>query len=144
MRLVGTALICVLAAFGAAFLVGRALNPQSRAGAATTSSTATVAAVPSAPRAPTVTNAALASQFTPGSSFLRKVHHRKRVVHRTPAATPAVVGPATQTAPVAPVSPAPPVTYAPVTPAPAPASSSSGSSKKKSSGGGSGTTIIGG
>ena len=83
MRLIATAVACVLAAFGAAFLIGRAANHQGSATAATTAAhtssstpTTVAAATTSTPHA----DKALAAQFKPGLRGLRhkpKVHHRK-------------------------------------------------------------------
>lgn len=92
MRLVATATVCVVAAFGAAFLVGRAVSHQGAppAAAATTTTTATVATRAAPTPATKATDVALASQFVPGLASLKRVkrrHHRHAIQH---AAAPAV------------------------------------------------------
>ena len=158
-RLAGTAIVCIVAAFGAAFLVARAVKHETPARAASPPRTTRVAdAVTTRTTTDTHANAELVSQFTPVRAALKhrpKPHHRHHQPQPKPA--PAVV-PATQTptpatTPTTPVATTTTTTPAPVysTPAPAPVHSapapthsSSGSTQKKKSSGGSGTTTIGG
>jgi hypothetical protein len=141
-RVVGTAAGCVLAAFGAAFLIARATAHQGTA----TAATSTLSKPPV-----TTTDAALAAQFVPGLTALRQPAHERRhaAIHRvrhhnsSQPATPTVTNssPSTTTATQAqqttttvsspPASPPPTFTQ--------PASPTSGSS-----GTGSGTTSVGG
>jgi hypothetical protein len=129
--------VCVAAAFGAAFLVARATDHHSSVPAARTHATAAV--VKTTPT--TTTNAELVAQFTPDSTSLKpkpKPKPRKRHVHHSaPPSNPAP----TVTEPAAPVETTP--VYTPTTAAPPP-SHSSGSSTHHKSSGGSGTTTIGG
>jgi len=145
-RVAGTAIICIVAAFGAAFLVGRAVKHPAPAKAGTPRTTRvadTVATPTTHPHA----SAELVSQFTSVRASLKrrpKPHHRHKPKPKpAPVVTAAapVVSPTTTTS-AAPVTSAP-VTSAPVYHAPAPTSSGSTTHKKKSSGG-SGTTTIGG
>jgi outer membrane biosynthesis protein TonB len=146
-RLAGTAIICILAAFGAAFLVARSVNHQTPARAATPLKTTRVAdtITHAAPKV----NAELRSQFSPikGSKLKPKPkpkpkHHKakpKPPVSVTPSAPSTTQSTPTYTTP----------TYtAPSYTPPAPTQSSSGSTthhkKSGGSGGGSGTTTIGG
>jgi hypothetical protein len=138
MRLIATAVVCVLAAFGAAFLIGRAANHQGSATAATapartSSSTTTTATTTSTTHTP---DKALAAQFQPGLRGLRRkptVHHRKHVV----------AAPATVPTPAAPVTTqsytAPATTYTAPAYTPAPRTTAKPTHKS----GGSGTTTIG-
>ena len=88
MRLVGTATICVLAAFGAAFLVGRAVSHQgpARAAAATIETTASPAPRTPPAHATKTADVALAAQFVPGLTSLKRVKraHRHHAVHHAP------------------------------------------------------------
>jgi hypothetical protein len=147
MRLVGTTVVCVVAAFGAAFVVARAIDHQSpaRTGSTTTDRT-TGAAVAAVPR---TVNRELVAQFTPASATAKpkpkpKPKPRKRHVVHHPALAPSAASTVT-TAPAVPTETTP--TYTPVQPAP-PASSGGGSGSSSSghhkSSGGSGTTTIGG
>jgi hypothetical protein len=140
-KLVGTAVVCVLAAFGAAFLVARATEHQSPAPTIPAHSTAAVVVKPT-----TTTNAELVAQFTPDSTSLKpkpkpKPKPRKRHVahHAVPQSSPAP----TATEPSAPLETTPEYTPAPVAPSPSTPSHSGSSTHHKSSGG-SGTTTIGG
>ena len=65
-RLAGTAIICILAAFGAAFLVARAVNHDTSARAATPpAKTTAAAAVPTNAGAAHKVIVELVSQFSP-------------------------------------------------------------------------------
>lgn len=153
-RLAGTAFICVVAAFGAAFLVARAVNHQTPARAATPPATQASVVIPQ----PTATNAELAPQFTPMMTGLkpRPRPHRHRAVHHSAPAPAAPSVPAQTTTPQQYTTPqtSPPQTttqqyttqqYTPTPVAPSsPSTSGSGTSGKHQSGGGSGTTTIGG
>jgi hypothetical protein len=133
-RLVGTAAACVALAFGAAFLVGRAVSHQPSKhtpAAALRLASATVSSK-------TSSDPALAAQFTPGLSALKRIAPRRHVKkhHKVkanvspaapPASTPSSTTPTTSDIPL----------YVP------PAQSSSSSSHKPS-GQGSGTTSVGG
>jgi hypothetical protein len=146
-RLAGTAIICVVAAFGAAFLVARAVNHQTPARAATPPATQASVVIPRA----TGSNAELRSQFTPMMTGLkpRPRPHRHRAVHHSAPAPAAPTAP-TQSTPQTttqqyttpqPTSPQ----YAPAPVAPTqPSTSGSGTTHHHQSGGGSGTTTIGG
>jgi hypothetical protein len=151
-RVAGTAIICILAAFGAAFLVARAVKHQTPAHAATPPRTTRVAATVTTSTTAHRVNAELVSQFTPVQVSLKrrpKPHHRH---HRKPSPTPAPVvttSSAVAATPAPTVVPTTPVYSAPVQSSPQPSqpsSSGSGSTthKKKQSSGGSGTTTIGG
>lgn len=146
MRLAGTTLICVVAAFGAAFLVTRAADHQTPAKAATPPATQTTEA-----EAPvnTTANAELVSEFTPSLTSLKakpRPHHRRHhsspppAASSTPSSGSGYVAPQTDTAPAAPTYTAP--VYTP----PASGGGGSGSSGGHHSGGGggSGTLTIGG
>jgi hypothetical protein len=149
-RVVGTAAACVLVAFGAAFLIARAVGHQGSASAATTTQ--------GRPAFGATTDAALAAQFIPKLTALRQpararrhvVHHR--AVHRaashpasvttkTSASHPASVITTTSASPPPTTSTTasspPQVQSTPTNPAPA-------SSDGGSSGTGSGTTSVGG
>jgi outer membrane biosynthesis protein TonB len=147
-RVAGTAIICIVAAFGAAFLVGRAVKHPAPAKAATPRTTR-VADTVTTPTTHPHASAELVSQFTSVRASLKrrpKPHHRHKPKPKpkpAPVVTAAapVVSPTTTTS-AAPITSAP-VTSAPVYHAPAPTSSGSTTHKKKSSGG-SGTTTIGG
>jgi outer membrane biosynthesis protein TonB len=151
-RLAGTAIICIVAAFGAAFLVGRALNHETPARAATLPKTTHVAAVATHVTASHKVNKELESQFSPLKAALKprpkpKPKHRAKAKPKpSVSVTPS---PSTSVAPTTPAEPAP--TFTEPTPASPPPSStpssSSGSSthhKKSGGSGGSGTTTIGG
>ena len=146
-RVVGTAVVCVLAAFGAAFLIARAAGHQGTATAATSTL--------GRPPAP-ATDAALAAQFVPGLTALRApthVHRRATHVHRQAAAdqvrhqsasqpTAAALGtssPSTTTA-----TQAEQTTTVSSPPPPPPASTQPASPTSGSSGTGSCTTAFGG
>ena len=140
MRLIATAVACVLATFGAAFLIGRTANDHQGSATAATVTTARAATRVSTPVAATHPNRALAAQFEPGLRGLRhrrQIHHR-RVHHVAPAAPPpaAVVPSAPTTTSYA--TPAPTPAPAP-TPSPAPTHTSPAHHRS----GGSGTTTIG-
>jgi hypothetical protein len=133
--------ICVLAAFGAAFLVARAVNHETPARAATTTpvhATPVVAHV-GAPKT-TTTNAELVSEFAPVSAKLKRRPKPHRHHHK---ASPPPAPVQTTSAPSIDTTPAPVVTQPTYTPPPAPTHSSGSTHKKKPSGGGSGTTTIG-
>jgi hypothetical protein len=147
-RLAGTALICVVAAFGAAFLVARAADHQTPAKAATTLSTQTTEA-----EAPvnTTANAELVSEFTPSLTSLKpkpRPHHRRHHSSPPPAASSAssggsgYVAPPTDTAPAAPTNTAP--VYTPPNSGGGGTGSSGGHHSGGGGGGGSGTITIGG
>jgi hypothetical protein len=147
-RLAGTAIVCIVAAFGAAFLVARAVKHPTPARAANTPRTTRVADAVTT-RTDTHATAELVSQFTPVQASLKRRpkphrrHHKPKpavvvaAVSAAPAPTPATTTPTT-------VTPTPVYTTpAPVQSAPAPTHTSSTAHKKKTSGG-SGTTTIGG
>lgn len=159
----GTITVCVLAAFGAAFLVVRAFDHQGPARTPKAIAKATRVAATS----PKTTNVALASQFTPGLAALKApAKHRRKarhLVHRrvavatsapaAPAPTPGTPAPARAHASspstyVPPRSTYVPPTSTPLRSAPTGRSGGSGStsvggSGRRRSGGGSGTTTIG-
>jgi hypothetical protein len=147
-RVAGTAIICIVAAFGAAFLVARAVKHPTPARAASSPRTTRVADTVVTPT-DTHANAELVAQFSPVPASLKrrpKRHHRHREpqpAHVVSAAAPSTAPTTTTTTPVTPVpvysSPAPVQS----TPA-APRSSSGSTTRKKTSSGGSGTTTIGG
>jgi protein TonB len=149
-RLAGTAIICIVAAFGAAFLVGRALNHETPARAATLPKTTHVAAVATHVTASHKVNKELESQFSPLKAALKPRPKPKPKHKAKPKPSVSVTpSPSTSVAPTTPVEPAP--TFTEPTPASPPPSStpssSSGSSthhKKSGGSGGSGTTTIGG
>jgi hypothetical protein len=139
-RLVGTAAVCVLAAFGAAFLLARAIDHQGTARAA------------SAPPHPATTRTTtrdteLADQFAPDLVALKRAPHQRRTAPHRHHSKPAHAHSAVTSAPVVSQPTATTPTY--TAPAPAPTSSSSTSGSGTSSGGthhkgsGSGTTTIG-
>lgn len=139
MRVVGTALTCIVAAFGAAFLVARAVVHQTPAKAATTQ-----AVTPVAPRVAPVSrnhNAELVSEFAPMVSSLRHKPKprpkRRRVTHHSAPAVSAAPASPTYTAPTYP----PPAYTAPTYTPPATSNPSGTTTHKRS--GGSGTTTIG-
>ncbi len=144
-RVAGTAIICILAAFGAAFLVARAVKHETPARAAATPPRTTRVAATVTSTAAGRVNAELVSQFAPVQASLRRRpkphlrHHPKPSPKLAPVVTTASPAPAptVTTTPVyqAPVQSAPPP--------PQPSSNGSTTHKKKSSGG-SGTTTIGG
>jgi hypothetical protein len=148
-RLAGTAIICILAAFGAAFLVARAVDHQTPARAATPpSQTTRVAATTTDPTPAHKVNVELVSQFSPVKASLKprpKPHRRHHKPKRKPSASVSPVAPVVNTAPSTTVPSAPTYT-APVYQPPAPTHSSTGTTHHKKSGGsgGSGTTTIGG
>jgi outer membrane biosynthesis protein TonB len=149
-RLAGTAIICIVAAFGAAFLVGRALNHETPARAATLPKTTHVAAVATHVTASHKVNKELESQFSPLKAALKPRPKPKPKHKAKPKPSVSVTpSPSTSVAPTTPAEPAP--TFTEPTPASPPPSStpssSSGSSthhKKSGGSGGSGTTTIGG
>jgi hypothetical protein len=150
MRLAGTALICVLAAFGAAFLVGRAVEHQSSARAATTvAHKNTPVAAPVKPATNKRVNAELVSEFAPMQTSSLKHRPRPHRRHRRSPPPAASTAPTTSTAPAMPVQPVPvlpqPVYRPPASSGSSGSSSSGGSSSthKKKPAGGSGTTTIG-
>lgn len=135
MRLVGTAAACVALAFGAAFFVGRAVSHQPSKhtpAAALRLARATVSSK-------TSSDPALAAQFTPGLSALKRIAPRRHVKKHhnvkpnvSPAA-PTASTPASTT----------PTTTSDI-PLYVPPAQSSSSSSHKPSGQGSGTTSVGG
>jgi hypothetical protein len=145
--LAGTAIICIVAAFGAAFLVARAVKHPTPAHAATTSLKTTRVADTVTTSTSKHQDAELLAQFSPQRAKL-KPRPKPKPKHKAKKA-------ASPSTPVAPVDTTPTdttpaytapayTTPTPVTPAP---SHSSGSTHKKSGGGssgGSGTTTIGG
>jgi hypothetical protein len=149
-RLAGTAIICIVAAFGAAFLVARAVKHPTPARAATTSlKTTRVADAVTTSTTSNHQDAELLAQFSPQKAKL-KPRPKPKPKHKAKKASPST--PATPSAPAettptdtTPAYTAPTYTTpTPVTPAP---THSSGSTHKKSGGGssgGSGTTTIGG
>ena len=143
-RLAGTAIICILAAFGAAFLVARAVDHQTPARAATPpAKTTRVAATTTTPSPAHKVNVELVSQFTPVKASLkpRPKPHRK---HKKPKPTPTIS--VTPVSPSTPTVPTPAPTYTPVytPPTSAPTHTSAPRHKKSGGSGGSGTTTIGG
>jgi hypothetical protein len=158
MRTIMAAGACVLLAFGAAFLVTRAVD---HGGAARAAAQAQLPALPAATVA-AQRDPALAAQFTPQRVSLRKPA-KPRVKHRshqssTPASTATQVSAATSSAPAqlqptatapaytAPAYTAPTYTSPPVvSQAPStPSTTRHSSTTHHSSGSGSGTTVIGG
>jgi hypothetical protein len=141
-RSAGTAIICILAAFGAAFLVARAVNHQTPARAATpaTHAAGAAAAVTNAPKV----NVELVSQFSPIKGSKLKPRPKPKPKHKRakpkPQVSVAPAAPSTTTT----VTPTPTYTAPVYTPPPPPTHSSSGSTHHKKSSGGSGTTTIGG
>ena len=149
-RLAGTAIICILAAFGAAFLVARAVNHEAPARAATPPRTTNVADTTARVAPSHKVNVELISQFAPikGPKLKprpkpkpkHKTHKPKPVVSYSPPASTATTP--TYTTP-APTYTAPSYTP-PATSAPTHTSSGTTHHKKSGSSGGSGTTTIGG
>jgi hypothetical protein len=144
-RLAGTAIICILAAFGAAFLVARAVNRETPARAATPPVKPTrVADAVTHPSVTHAVNVELVSQFAPLQVSLKPKPKPKPKPKKHKPKSPASV------TPVAPASTTPtytaPVYSAPTTPAPTPThpSGSPHHQKRGGSSGGSGTTTIGG
>lgn len=150
MRTISAAVACVVLAFGAAFLVTRAVDHGGSASAATRTR---LPALPAA-QVPVGNDPALAAQFTPQRVALRKPPAKPKprpkphpassagqAAPSAPAPAPTTPAAPTYTAPAytAPAYTAPPVTYSP----PA-ASTTHHSTGHSSSGSGSGTTIIGG
>ncbi|MFZ1996584.1 MAG: hypothetical protein WAU75_20900 [Solirubrobacteraceae bacterium] len=133
-----------MAAFGAAFLVARAVNRETPARAAappvTTTRTAPTTTTASASHR---VNVELVSQFSPVKASLKprpKPHRKLRKPKPPVSVSPA---PSISSAPATTV-PAAPTYTAPAYSPPAPTHSSSGSTHHKKSSGGSGTTTIGG
>ncbi len=144
MRLIATAVVCVLAAFGAAFLIGRAANDHQGSATAATVTSLRPATHVSTPVTHTHPDRALAAQFEPG---LRALRHRRPVQPRH--VHPRHVHPVTPAAPLpAAVVPAAPSTTSYAIPAPAPSPSPAPApaptSPSHHRSGGSGTTTIGG
>jgi len=155
MRLVGTAAVCAALAFGAAFLVGRAVGHDGSSNHGTYRlASATVAHQASS-------DPSLASQFAPGfnAGKLRivKAHRRTKVkAHHavstqspsTGTGSPATTQPSTDTTPsytVPSYTPPPTTTHQSSSSGQGSGTTSvGGSKKKKSSGTGSGTTSVGG
>lgn len=138
MRFAGIAIVCVLAAFGAAFLVAHAVIHQAPASAATTHSQATPM-----PRVKPVGrnhNAELVSQFAPMTAALKhkpKPKPKPKAVHHAaaPASSASSSGSSSQQTYTTPAYTAPAYTPPPATSSPQPT--------HKRSSGGSGTTTIG-
>lgn len=147
-RLAGTAIICILAAFGAAFLVARSVHHATPARAATSHGNATrvAATVPARSSTASRANADLVAQFVPQQTALKRKPKPRRP-HRKHTAKPVVTS-ASPVAATTTTTVAPPPTYThPVYTAPVTTPSSSSTTthhKKQSSSGGSGTTTIGG
>jgi uncharacterized membrane protein YgcG len=165
-RYIGTAVVCVAVAFGAAFMVRRATDHSSRAHATIAAATLSAKTVDHHPtirhpatrhraaragrQAPAVKS--LAAQFTPGLASVRPKHRKPKRKAHPPAST--SVGTASanveNTTPVQtpPVAPAEPTSVAPTpTTAAAPTHTTTSSSPPASSSGGSsgsGSTSIGG
>ena len=150
-RLAGTAIICILAAFGAAFLVARAVNHDAPARAATPPRTTNVADTTARVAPSHKVNVELISQFAPikGPKLKprpkpkpkHKKHKPKPVVSYSPPASSTATTPTYTTS--APTYTAPSYTP-PATSAPTHTSSGTTHHKKSGSSGGSGTTTIGG
>jgi hypothetical protein len=157
MRTISAAVACVLLAFGAAFLVTRAVDHGGSARAATQ---ARLPALPAA-TVPAQGDPALAAQFTPQRVSLRRPAPKARSKPRShpvspasqAAAVPSTPAAATQTQPTetqpaytAPAYTAPAYTSpSPVTQAPStPTTTHHSTTAHHSSGSGSGTTVIGG
>ena len=70
-RLAGTAILCILAAFGAAFLVARAVNHETPARAATPLKATRVAKTVTHASTSHKVNVELVSQFTPVKASLK-------------------------------------------------------------------------
>lgn len=142
-RLAGTAIICILAAFGAAFLVARAVNHETPARAATPPSQATRVADTTPPK-PKL-NAELRSQFSPIKESKLRPKPKPKPKHKK-AKPPVTVTPSASVTPTTPTYTTPTPTYTAPTYNPPPATHSVPTHHKKSGGssGGSGTTTIGG
>jgi protein TonB len=144
--LAGTAIICIVAAFGAAFLVARAVNHAPPARAATPpAKTTRVAATVTTPQK---LNLELQSQFSPIKGSKLKPRPKPKPKHKKAKPKPQVsFAPASPTTSPATPTPTPTYTAPSYTPPPpsAPTQSSSGSTTThhKKSSGGSGTTTIG-
>jgi hypothetical protein len=141
--LAGTAIICILAAFGAAFLVARAVSHETPARAATPPARTTrVAATVTTP--PKV-NLELQSQFSPIKGSKLKARPKPKPKHKKAKPKPQVsVAPAATTSTTS-VAPTPTYTAPTYTPPPPPTQSAPPHHKKTGgSSGGSGTTTIGG
>lgn len=138
----------MLAAFGAAFLVARAVNHETPARAATPLPKTTRAADTTGVTAPKHNvNAELVSQFAPiAGSKLKprpKPHRKHKASKPAVSVTPAASNPVTTTQTYT----APPQTYTSPTPTytpPAPTHTATHKKKSGGSSGGSGTTTIGG
>lgn len=76
MRLAASATVCVLAAFGAAFLVTRAVGHQGSARVDTPTVAGSEPAAPVARATTTTTNAELAAQFTPAPQLVKLTRRR--------------------------------------------------------------------
>jgi hypothetical protein len=147
-RLAGTAIICILAAFGAAFLVARSVNHQTPARAATApAKTTRVADTTAAVAGPHKVNVELVSQFAPiAGAKLKprpKPHRKHKKVKPAVPVAPSVSNPVTTTPAYTTTTPtytSPPPTYT----APAPTQTPTHKKKSGGSSGGSGTTTIGG
>ncbi|HEX3975894.1 MAG TPA: hypothetical protein VHW96_06490 [Solirubrobacteraceae bacterium] len=141
----GTAIICILAAFGAAFLVGRAVNHETPARAATPpTQTTRVAATVTTPRKD---NLELQSQFSPIKGSKLKARPKPKPKHKKAKPKPQVsVAPAAPSNTTTSVAPTPTYTAPVYSAPPAPTHSTPPPHHKKSGGssGGSGTTTIGG
>jgi outer membrane biosynthesis protein TonB len=149
MRLAGTAIICIVAAFGAAFLVARAVNHEAPARAATLAAETTpVAAVTTHASASHKVNKELESQFSPLKAALKSRPKPKPKHKAKPKPSVSVApSPSTSVAPTTPAEPAPTFTEPTPTYSPPPSSTPSSSSthhKKSGGSGGSGTTTIDG
>lgn len=143
-RLAGTAIICIVAAFGAAFLVARSVNHQTAARAATPPTKATRVANTTRVTVPKHrVNVELVSQFAPIAGSKLKARPKPHRKHKKPKPAVSVTPPASN-----PVTTTP--TYTNTTPTytrPAPTYTPPAPTHKKKSGGssgGSGTTTIGG
>ncbi|HWF55708.1 MAG TPA: hypothetical protein VG223_13800 [Solirubrobacteraceae bacterium] len=125
----GTGAVCVLVAFGAAFLVARSVTHQSSARAATLTHLGTTPSM----RIPARSDPQLADLYAPQLATLRLqiVHHVRK--HKAPAKH-ASTGVTNASPPATSSTPAP--TYVP--------SSTSAPSQSSNAGSGSGTTSIGG
>jgi outer membrane biosynthesis protein TonB len=145
-RLAGTAIICIVAAFGAAFLVARAVNRETPAGAATPPAQATRVADTTKPAAPKV-NAELRSQFSPIKGSKLKPKPKPKPKHKkAKPRSPVTVTPSPSTTQTTPTYTTPSPTYTPTYNPPSAPTHSAPTHHKKSGGssGGSGTTTIGG
>ena len=139
-RVVGTAVVCVLAAFGAAFLIARAAGHQGTA----TAATSTLGRPPA-----TATDAAHAAQFVPGLTAHRQpthVRHHAAVhrVRRHTASQPAILTATSSSPSTTTATQAEQTTTVSSPPPPPPASTQPASPTSGSSGTGSGTTAVGG